>query len=465
MDKINKIMSDELLAAYIDGNTTTEENVIMQSYLNDDSEVNDIINFAQKSSSFVDDFDLIKGDYGYLELGLDPVFSIDELKLPDSIGNYNIEHVLPLFDDVDVIDKGDSIDITETINNDVRHEQNTVVGNINVTPQGEIDLNIFQGQDNSCALRCQEIIMRDYGIIFPKKEMIEFAEKNHWYNDGTLAKDVGNVLDAYGIETNRTENNTLNDILRELEQGHRVIVGVDSGELWADSIGKKAYETFEDILGHDSGADHALIVSSFNVNPDNPENISVVLTDSGSGVVKEYSLNQFQDAWKDAKCMMVSTKQPAPYQYNAETHMMEPSNFATDYVVNSFIQSNTFQLPADAIPEGYVPSYGADGIDLSLVNSDYLEYSSTHLFAGISYDSSRSEEVQDINRNETNTFIKQGNDVEYEAQHEDQENKECGNATDDENSSSHDDNENSENHNESTDSGDNYCTDEADLEC
>lgn len=35
--------------------------------------------------------------------------------------------------------------------------------------QTEFDTNIFQGHDPICAIRCQEMILRDYGIQIPKK--------------------------------------------------------------------------------------------------------------------------------------------------------------------------------------------------------------------------------------------------------------------------------------------------------
>ena len=33
--------------------------------------------------------------------------------------------------------------------------------------QTEFDTNIFQGHDPICAIRCQEMILRDYGIQIP----------------------------------------------------------------------------------------------------------------------------------------------------------------------------------------------------------------------------------------------------------------------------------------------------------
>lgn len=49
---------------------------------------------------------------------------------------------------------------------------------------------------------------------------------------GTEKEDIGNILDVCGISTTRKDNATIDDILSELNAGHRVIVGVDCNELW-----------------------------------------------------------------------------------------------------------------------------------------------------------------------------------------------------------------------------------------
>ena len=41
--------------------------------------------------------------------------------------------------------------------------------------QTNFDTNIFQGHDPICAIRCQEMILRDYGIQIPKEELTAYA--------------------------------------------------------------------------------------------------------------------------------------------------------------------------------------------------------------------------------------------------------------------------------------------------
>lgn len=74
-DILNSGISDELLAAYIDGNTTDSENALIESTLNDDSILSEACEIASDSVSFGSNFDweLHKGDFGFWEFGLPPV--------------------------------------------------------------------------------------------------------------------------------------------------------------------------------------------------------------------------------------------------------------------------------------------------------------------------------------------------------------------------------------------------------
>ena len=103
------------------------------------------------------------------------------------------------------------------------------------------------------------------------------------------------------MEVHRYQNASVEDIAHELSQGHQVIVGVDSGELW--NAGPD--ETFEDIF-YGEQADHALLVSGFVVDPMTAET-NMLLTDTGTGeMYADYPVSQFEDAWNDSGNFMVS---------------------------------------------------------------------------------------------------------------------------------------------------------------
>lgn len=237
--------------------------------------------------------------------------------------------------------------------------------------ESTFDLNIYQGNQPSCAVRSQEIILRDYGISIPQEELIKFAMENGWYSPdpehgGTPRDATGNILDAMGVETKRYDNANIYDIISELRAGHRVIVSVDANELWIKNepslykrffgeVSNRIEDKLDDLAGV-QGANHALIVAGVNVNPKDPSDMKVVLIDSGSGdVCIEYKFSAFQKAWDDSHCHMVTTTQAAPFQYNFETHQMEPSNFQSDFMPSMVNLPaglhNQFELPVNYFEE------------------------------------------------------------------------------------------------------------------
>lgn len=95
-DFLNSGISDELLAAYIDGNTTGSENALIENTLNGDSMLSEAYEIASDSVSFGSNFDweLHKGDFGFWELGLPPAITETDLSIAtdqpaDEITSFN----------------------------------------------------------------------------------------------------------------------------------------------------------------------------------------------------------------------------------------------------------------------------------------------------------------------------------------------------------------------------------------
>ncbi|MGB3638662.1 MAG: C39 family peptidase [Rivularia sp. (in: cyanobacteria)] len=202
---------------------------------------------------------------------------------------------------------------------------------------------ILQGEDDTCAIRSQELVLRDFGVNVSEEELQEQAINHGWYTPGkgTSSADVGNLLELHGVEVNRYENANIFTLTSELAKGHKVIIGVDSGELWNPE--NEEYE--------DDRADHALIVSG--IDTSDPDNVKVIITDPGSGdVAKEYPMEQFIDAWKDSNFDMVSTTEPAPIAFNPEMvnfdyalgHIPEIGNLSYDNFQESFAPCMELEL-------------------------------------------------------------------------------------------------------------------------
>lgn len=162
---------------------------------------------------------------------------------------------------------------------------------------------VHQLFSDSCAVKSQQLVLQDFGIYIPEEQLYMEAEANGWIHEGTSPYDVGKLLELHGVPVSQYENANIFNLVNELAQGHKVIVGVDSGELWQDDVFDKLFE--------DNQADHALIVSG--VDTTDPNNVKVILTDPGSGeLLKEYPMEQFVDAWQDSGCFMVTTNNAVP---------------------------------------------------------------------------------------------------------------------------------------------------------
>ena len=219
---------------------------------------------------------------------------------------------------------------------------------------------IQQKYSDTCGIRSQQIVLRDFGIDLSEDLLVEWSKRNGLYdNNGTSPEDVGKILEAAGISVTRKTGANIFDLMNELVLGHRVIVGVDANELWYnDHWTDKLKNWFDDVF-KEQGGNHALIVAGVNVNTKNPKEVNVILTDPGSGDLRiEYPLEQFMDAWQDTNTYMVSTNIAAPYQYDPVTHAVIPSGFSSDYSKDSK-GNNIYNITLS--PSAYTPLTDKNG--------------------------------------------------------------------------------------------------------
>ncbi|MCX7702300.1 MAG: hypothetical protein N2039_15605 [Gemmataceae bacterium] len=245
-----------------------------------------------------------------------------------------------------------------------------------------------QSYADTCAIRCQEFILEQ----FTRREidegmLVREAMEHGWYTPGagTRIEDVGNLLELHGVPVNRYQNASVIHLTLELAQGHKVIVGVDSAELWH---GNSVLEEIRDELGFKT-ANHAVVVSG--IDTSDPNNIQVIISDPGTGdAVACYPLEQFVNAWRDSDFFMVATRDPAPphlpemshFDYSighiptiAGVHFEQFLTYADrpeqwEVVVHQFVEVHYhfhIQPPLDALPAAgpeYVPFQPVDIVDL-----------------------------------------------------------------------------------------------------
>ena len=229
---------------------------------------------------------------------------------------------------------------------------------------------VQQNYQDTCAVKSQELILRDFGVQVSEDSLRQEALDRGWYTpgSGTSVDKVGNLLELHGVEVSRYENANIFTLTDELAKGHKVIIGVDSGEL----ANKGIMESLSDMFGFEQ-ADHALVVSG--IDTSDPAHVKVVLTDPGNGdIAKEYPMDQFVDAWKDSNCFMVTTKEPAPawlpemknFDYNLG-HIESVGNlsyddFQTHYATPEHLQGHDFSSALDSPVDDFLQ--GVMGHDL-----------------------------------------------------------------------------------------------------
>jgi hypothetical protein len=185
------------------------------------------------------------------------------------------------------------------------------------------DLHSFPGKQSysdTCAIRCQEFIIRQFtGENLPEKYYVDEARQHHWYQpgEGTRLEDIGKQLEFHGIPVHRYADADILHLTAELTKGHKVIIGVDSEELWRSH---PIRHEFQRAFGWTS-ADHAVVVSGIDTSDrDNPK---IIVSDPGTGLAARYPWAQFFTAWRDSRCFMVTTQDPPP----EHLHLPEMRNF------------------------------------------------------------------------------------------------------------------------------------------
>jgi len=176
-----------------------------------------------------------------------------------------------------------------------------------------------QRYPDDCAIKCQQFILQQFtGQHIEEDTLVREALDRGWYTPGggTLPHDVGNLLELHGIHVHQYEHASIFHLALELSQGHKVIVGVDSKELWH---GSSLLEELFDSLGGNT-PDHAVVVSG--IDTSDPDHVRVIVSDPGTGnALGTYPLEQFLDAWRDSNFFVVATNDAAP------PHLPEMAHF------------------------------------------------------------------------------------------------------------------------------------------
>ena len=94
---------------------------------------------------------------------------------------------------------------------------------------------IQQNYSDTCAIKSQQIILNQFRVNTSEDQLVKQASLEGIYNNGNSMKDIGKLLNDYGINTHSIVDGDATKLTQELSNGHRVVVGVDSNELWHDN--------------------------------------------------------------------------------------------------------------------------------------------------------------------------------------------------------------------------------------
>ena len=165
----------------------------------------------------------------------------------------------------------------------------------------------------NCTVAVAQDILTAYGVEISEGELTEIMIREGWLTEegGTLAT-VGATLAHGGIPSHTVIDATIDDVIAELQAGHKVVIPVDSGELWEQSALGRLAEAMEDLWGGE--ADHVVWITDIDMtDPDNP---MVTINDTGhpDGQAAQYPLNELMDAWADSHFSYIATSiSPAEY--------------------------------------------------------------------------------------------------------------------------------------------------------
>lgn len=149
---------------------------------------------------------------------------------------------------------------------------------------------------NSCAIRCQQLILHDYGFDIQEEELFNLGKKNGWYreDEGVFMRDNGKLLGYFGLKYHHKQNNKMEDICRELELGHRVMVNVNP-----DKLHFSPRETFRFNI-----ASHCILICDVDLK-NNVVSFNDPMTDN---VEERCPIDWFLHSWADSVYYMLATE-------------------------------------------------------------------------------------------------------------------------------------------------------------
>lgn len=142
---------------------------------------------------------------------------------------------------------------------------------------------LVQSYPASCAVKCQQLMLLDLGIVVTEEEACAIGEAEGWYipGEGVYMRNNGRLLEHFGVSFSHCQHNTVDDLRRKLSLTKKVMVNVNHSRLNGDETRQQE-------------AAHSIIVESV-------DDEMVHYTDTGKGMSGlKCPKAVFDRAWADS---------------------------------------------------------------------------------------------------------------------------------------------------------------------
>lgn len=160
--------------------------------------------------------------------------------------------------------------------------------------------------DNLCAIRCEGYALRALGIDVSDEELEKEAEDNRWLKpEGMPLHCMGLLSEKRGLYVSRRYGCSIDIIIRAVTNGEIVIAAIDKTEL-----SQSLEEAKRNDLLNGKSPNHAVIIQSVDL-----ETKTITILDSGNTTLSQtYPIDIFQNAWDDSTNYIVILSNQSNYE-------------------------------------------------------------------------------------------------------------------------------------------------------
>ena len=218
-------------------------------------------------------------------------------------------------------------------------------------------------EDNLCAIRCEGYALRAMGIDVSDEELETEAESQGLLkSDGTALYSIGQLSAKRGLYVSRKYDCTINDVTKALKHGDVIIAVIDNTEL---KLKPQEAERFDKQYG--KLPNHAVIIQSVDVS-----NNSISLLNPGDSTeIQDFPLDVFFEAWNDSSNYLIISN-----RCHYKPHPINLSNVKLEKEIvelKEAIAENAHEVWAKARrDEGW--AYGPERDDLKKTDPNLLPY-------------------------------------------------------------------------------------------